>query len=102
LNPFLYYISIRMKKLTTLILLTISLSALSQVNVTSIAVKESNVQGWAEVEWQKTTNTSLAVFETYLQILSEDTLTIVYNSKPVEYTDKIFFTDGIMINSGEL
>lgn len=90
-----------MKRLITLILLTISLGGLSQVPVTNIAVKESNVQGWAEVEWQKCSNTSIDVFDTYLQILAEDTLTIMYNSKPFEHMDGMFITDATIVSTGE-
>lgn len=85
-----------------LILISISFGILAQIKVTNIAVKESNVQGWAEVEWQKCANTSIEVFATYLQVLSEDTLTIKYYSKPFEYMDRIFFTDGTIVSTGEM
>ncbi len=91
-----------MRNLITLVLLTISLGALSQVLVVNIAVKESNVQGWAEVEWQKCTNTRIDVYATYLLILSDDTLTIAFNSKPFEYMDGMFITDGTIVSTGEM
>ncbi len=91
-----------MRNLITLVLLTISLGALSQILVVNIAVKESNVQGWAEVEWQKCTNTRIDVDATCLQIFSDDTLTIAFNSKPFEHMDGMFLTDGTIVSTGEM
>ena len=91
-----------MNKFITLLLLAISLRALSQVTVTSIAVKESNIQGWADVDWQECANTSVEVFATNLQILSEDTLAIVYNSKLFAHKDGVYFTDGTIVSTGEM
>lgn len=94
-----------MKKLITisliLIILSISFGAEAQITVTDIAVKESNVQGWSEVKWQKCANTSLEIFETHLKIIAEDTTFIIYNSKPFNQTRGMFITDATIVSTGE-
>lgn len=93
-----------MKKfIITAQIIALALGVLAQeVTVTHVSIKQSNVQNWIDAEWFETKNILIDVYpDHFLLILSNDTTTIRLFAKPMEMETNQFYTEGVIIATGE-
>lgn len=91
-----------MKKLLALTLLLLSLNASAQVKVTHIAVKETNMQNWSDVDWMLVDSLSITLNGRWISIMSPgDTVRLRINTQPLEMQRNMWYTDATTYSGGE-